>query len=361
VALEVASATAPNVNISAGRSDYSCDDNSASDNTALGIDGIDYPPSGGNFDPPLFDSTAVGIDVPIDDTWETGGDKPIGPEVLEPIGVGSGAPGPNGLWANIPDPFEEELGSDIITGATGPSAIPQPSDVLSVSEANLGCPGQVCWYKINKTTLVETLISCQNEPIGGAWDLLITTSDIDFFIKAVGRCGDPSTASGFGVPRTVGVVGPVEELECFTSVTVNYDELGVTVLGGCQPYPLDGTSTTKSRSLVSPLSLYKFYTDVSFTVISPGCGGPAFPTYAQVTGCDWITFGGTFSSATTTVPNGTSDTLAFAFVISRTTGSFVKGQKVAFLIDSGVTGAVGAATDQFIINSVTYNNTVSCI
>jgi len=362
VALEVASATAPNVNISAGRSDYSCDDNSASDNTALGIDGIDYPPSGGNFDPPLFDWTAVGIDVPTDDTWATGGDPPIGPNVSLPSGSPSGGPAPNGGWNNPSDPLEQPLGTDIITGATGPGGIPQPSDVLSVSETNVGCPGQVCWFKINKNTLVETLISCQNEPIGGAWNLSITTSEIDFFIKAVGRCKDPSTASGFGVPRTLGVVGPVEEFECFTSVTVNYTEENV-VSGeaGCSgTCALTGTTTTKSRAFSSPVTLIKGYEDVSYGKISTTCGGSA-QTWAELTGCDWIFgVGNPFPAASVTRTNGVTDTLILAWTVSKTSGQYIAGQKVAYVFHTGTNGATGCTADQYVINSVTYNNTVSC-
>lgn len=213
VALEVAAATAPGVVISAGRSDYSCDDNSASDNTSLGGGGIDYPASGGNFDPPTLAETTVGLDVPTDDTWASGGYSPIGPDVSQPAGEPSGGPSPIGSWDNPADPLEESLdetGPGVITGPTGSGGVPLVGDTLSVSAADLGCDGQVCWSKIDKDTGEEFDISCQDEAIAGAYTLSITSSEIDYFINAVGRCKDPATASGYGEPKTLGITAAVQ-------------------------------------------------------------------------------------------------------------------------------------------------------
>jgi hypothetical protein len=212
VALEVAAATAPGVSISAGRSDYSCDDNSSSDNTGLGGAGINYPASGGNFDPPTEAETTVDLTAPTDDTWASGGYPPIGPDVSQPAGEPTGGQTPVGGWDNPADPLEEdtdETGVGVITGGTGTGGAPIAGDTLSVSESDLGCAGQVCWSKINKDTGVETDISCQDEPIASAWSLSITTDEIDHYIIAVGRCKDPSTASGYGEPRTLGTTLPV--------------------------------------------------------------------------------------------------------------------------------------------------------
>jgi len=151
--------------------------------------------------------------VPTDDTWASGGYSPIGPDVSQPAGEPSGGPSPIGSWDNPADPLEESLDEDgpgVITGGTGTGGIPITGDTLSVSEADLGCDGQVCWSKINKDTGEETDISCQDEAISGAYTLSITTSEIDHFIVAVGRCKDPSTASGYGEPRTLGTTAAVE-------------------------------------------------------------------------------------------------------------------------------------------------------
>jgi hypothetical protein len=209
VALEVAAATAPGVTIAAGRSDYSCDDNSSSDNTPVGGGGIDYPA----FDdtPDIGDAT-VDLPAPTEPTWPEGGSPPIGPDVTQPPGESSGGPTPIGGWDNPADPYEESLDQDgvgYITGGTGTGGAPQSGDTLSVSESNLGCAGQVCWSKINKDTGVETDISCQDEPISGSWDLSITTDEIDHYIVATGRCKDPSTASGWGAPQSLGQTAAV--------------------------------------------------------------------------------------------------------------------------------------------------------
>jgi hypothetical protein len=209
VAREVAAATAPGFTISAGRSDYSCDENSSSDNTGLGGSGIDYPASGGNFDPPTEAETTVGLPAPTDDEWATGGYPPIGPDVSQPAGEPTGGQTPIGGWDNPADPLEDDSPLNVITGASGPSGAPLVGDTLSVSESNLGCAGQVCWFKINKDTGEEFDISCQDEPIAGTYTLSITTSEINYFIVAVGRCKDPATSDGFGSPRVLGETKPV--------------------------------------------------------------------------------------------------------------------------------------------------------
>jgi hypothetical protein len=269
VALEVAAATAPGVVISAGRSDYSCDDNSASDNTSLGGGGIDYPASGGNFDPPTLAETTVGLDVPTDDTWASGGYSPIGPDVSQPAGEPSGGPTPIGSWDNPADPLEESLdeaGAGVITGGTGTGGVPLVGDTLSVSAADLGCDGQVCWSRIDKTTGEETAISCQNQPIAGAYTLSITSSELDYFIVAVGRCKDPSTPDGFGEPRTLGTTAAVE-VNCTQQTcpgnsftfTIYYDLQGKSFLGSCIGGTKDGNSktgiSTVTKSLLNTCNL----------------------------------------------------------------------------------------------------------
>lgn len=222
VALDVAAATAAGFSLSVGRSDYTCDENSASDETGLGTDGIDYPPSGGSggggFDPPTPGETIIEMNEPAEPTWPTGGSPPIGPDVtVPPVPVGQTQP--IGSLDNPADPLEESLdedGTGDISGGSGTNNAPLVGDTLSVSESDLGCDGQVVWSRVNKTTGEETIISTQNQAISGNYSLSITTSDIDHFIKAIGRCKDPSTPSGYGEPRTLGTTGDFCTLPVFT-------------------------------------------------------------------------------------------------------------------------------------------------
>jgi len=228
VALEVAAATAPNVSISAGRSDYSCDDNSSSDTTSLSGGGIDYqdlvdgtgPAAGGDFDPPLDTETNalgasgnIGLDVPTDDTWAGGGYSPIGPAVSQPAGEPSGGPSPIGSWDNPADPLEESLdqpGIGFITGATGPDGAPQTGDTLEIDEADLGCAGQVCWQLVYNSGGILN-IYCQDEAVAGKYALGVDDPSEypSYYIVAVGRCKDSSTSSGYGEPRTLGTTATV--------------------------------------------------------------------------------------------------------------------------------------------------------
>jgi len=209
VALEVAAATAPGVAIASGRSDYSCDDNSATLGIDVGIDGIDFPAFD---DTPGLDDTTVDFDAPIDDEWATGGHSPVGPDVSPPAGEPSGGQTPIGSWDNPADPLESTLdqsGVGYITGGTGTGGVPKAGDTLSVADTDFTCAGQVCWSKINKDTGVETDISCQDQLISGAWSLSITTDEIDYYIVAVGRCKDPSTPDGWGPPQSLGQTAAV--------------------------------------------------------------------------------------------------------------------------------------------------------
>jgi hypothetical protein len=150
VALEVAAATAPGVVIASGRSDYSCDDNSATPGTDVGSGGIDYPAFD---DTPDLDDTSVDFPVPGDidaavgDTnWPSGGSSPIGPAVSQPAGEPSGGTTPIGGWDNPADPLEESLdkaGVGVITGATGPGGAPLVGDTLAVNAEDLACSGPV--------------------------------------------------------------------------------------------------------------------------------------------------------------------------------------------------------------------------
>lgn len=275
VALEVAAATAPGVTIAAGRSDYSCDDNSSSDNTALDSGGIDYPAFD---DTPALADTSVDLTAPTETTWPEGGSPPIGPDATQPAGEASGGQTPVGGWSNPADPLEEDLPGGTITGATGTAGAPLPGDTLSVQEADLGCAGQVCWSKIDKDTGEEFDISCQDAAIAGAYTLSITSADIDYFIVATGRCKDPSTPDGWGAPFTIDQTPAVENCANNTcpgnsfTITITYNLQGKSFLGNCS------NGTQNGRSLVGSTNVVKLLANTCNIrwVISPAssdCGG----------------------------------------------------------------------------------------
>ena len=209
VALEVAAATAPGFTISAGRSDYSCDDNSSSDNTPLVNAGINYPASGGSFDPPTEAETTVNLPSPTESTWPTGGYPPTGPDVSQPSGEPSGGQTPVGGWDNPADPLESSIAYDVLAGYN-PATGPNTDDTLTVADGDLPCPnGKICWYRINKTTGDETLLGCQTEPASGTYSWAITTDDIGYWVAARGFCEDPGTDTGYGPVFDLGEAGPV--------------------------------------------------------------------------------------------------------------------------------------------------------
>jgi hypothetical protein len=290
VALEVAAATAPGITIAAGRSDYSCDDNSSSDNTPVGGGGIDYPA----FDdtPDIGDAT-VDLPAPTESTWPEGGSPPIGPDVTQPPGESSGGQTPIGGWDNPADPLEKPIPKQPIDGATGPDDVPIVDDILSVPQVNFACAGQVCWSKINKNTGVETNIACQDQPIAGSWDLLLTTNEIDHYIVATGRCKDPSTPDGWGPPQTLGQTPAVIATagtwgysgvmtDGYTSATTNVSETFTLSAG---QYLTVAADTISDVIIGNPIegSASKFNANATITRTSVPCsgGGSGFYIYRK--------------------------------------------------------------------------------
>ena len=207
VSLEVNAATAVGADIEIGRSDYTCDENPSTDagggSTALGSGGLDYSQlqASAGFEPPDLNDLQIDLSEPSEESWPEGGSSPIGPDFASPGG------------ANPLDPLEEldETGIGDITGATGPDGAPQVGDTLAVSESDLGCVGEVTWYRVDKNTGERTVTSRQTQPISGSYFLSITSSELDYYIQAEGRCADPSTSSGYGSPRILGRTDPVVE------------------------------------------------------------------------------------------------------------------------------------------------------
>jgi hypothetical protein len=360
VALEVAAATAPGITIAAGRSDYSCDDNSSSDNTPVGGGGIDYPA----FDdtPDIGDAT-VDLPAPTEPTWPEGGSPPIGPDVTQPPGESSGGQTPIGGWDNPADPLEEDLPSATIIGASGTSGMPFPYDTLSVQEADLGCAGQVCWSKINKDTGEEFDISCQDEAIDGAYTLSITTAEIGYFIVATARCKDPSTPSGWGAPNTLGQTPAVTQPECTTSISASITYRTI-AYAGCDVESnvctVTGSPVAGSNSVTSLPRVYKSYKVARWSAISPDCGGAAIGTWKQEIGVDWLRLGNTTFDGDTTTAYPTTDSIILILTISRTSGQYTAGEKYGWVVANGTFGAVGCTAPSLTLEGVTYLNTVSC-
>ena len=325
VALEVAAATAPGFTISAGRSDYSCDENSSSDNTGLGGGGIDYPASGGNFDPPTEAETTVGLPAPTDDEWATGGYPPIGPDVSQPAGEPTGGQTPIGGWDNPADPLEQdtnETGVGLITGGTGINETPLVGDTLRVpyGEGYFDCIGEVCWYKEDKDTGEQFEMVCQEEPINNDYYVDITTDEIGYYIRAVGRCKDPATSDGYGAPRILGtteaVTAPINPDDYAAwRMTVNFGS-GVSRFGG---------STTPLSLGSSNLSAFKpitFYGSPGATPYAPA-GFSLWLTNASVTAAS-ISAGADYNVYTIgyrDVAAGTNFSLEPLYVRDNTTAS----------------------------------------
>ena len=171
VARIVDAAAGAGASLDIGRSDFTCDENDSDDDTALANQGVDAP----SFDSPSLASTTAELDV-------------LDIEDIQPIEAED----------NPDDDLEETQDLDLISGTY------DPGDALDISTDDFSCDGQVQWFRIDKDTGEKTLIKTVTEPIDGNYSLSITTADIDHYIRAEGRCKDPSTASGFGAPRLLG-------------------------------------------------------------------------------------------------------------------------------------------------------------
>ena len=363
VALEVAAATAPGVAIASGRSDYSCDDNSATPGTDVGSGGIDFPAFD---DTPDLSNTAVNFDVPTDDQWASGGYSPIGDSCSPPANQTSGGPIPLGGLCNPADPLEQSLdqsGGGYITGDTGAEGAPHAGDTLSVADTDFTCAGQVCWSKINKDTGVETDISCQDEPIDGEWSLEITADEIDHYIVATGRCKDPSTASGWGPPQKLGQTAATLPYQCTTQFTATFKLMGV-VDPTCEAESTiceyDGTFYGHTTAVYNiQATVYKNGVGVRWSAASPFCGFPPIGTWKEEIGVDWIQIGNGVFNASIYGAYACTDSLIYVFAISKTEGIFTAGQTIGVVIAFGWLGAVGCTVPQILISDFRYTNTVS--
>lgn len=211
VAREVARATGPGVTIAVGRSDYTCDENADDDDTALANQGIDYTAGSAPFDAPEIEDVTLEIAASTDpnDTVNNPLARDVqgdleGQEAVRGTSFSSRfVDAPN----NPTDPLEEDLEPlDVINEDPDPivSGEISPGDTISISNGDFTCDGEVEWFRVHKDTGEITSISKQNAAVDNSYSLTITTSDIDHYIEATGRCKDPSTASGYGAPRYLG-------------------------------------------------------------------------------------------------------------------------------------------------------------
>ena len=266
VALDVAAATAVGATISAGKGSFDCDDNSATDNTDLGNDGLDYGAGGGGIDPPSLDDTSIDLSQPDSTDWTEGGTSPIGPSVTVP----DGSIQPIGSLDNPVDPLEQPVdkeGIGDITGGTGTNNAPLVTDTLNVPSSSLPCDGVVVWSKVNKNTGEETVLKTLTQPINGNYSLSITTNEIDHYIKAVGKCKDPSTASGYNQPQVLGQTPDAVELPALigeyvwhiqdTGTPPQIHTINSCIMPELDPVPKSFTPTNGQRS-----SAYMYVTKV---------------------------------------------------------------------------------------------------
>jgi hypothetical protein len=351
--------------IASGRSDYSCDDNSATPGTDVGSGGIDFPAFD---DTPDLSDTAVNFDVPTDDQWAISGYSPIGGSCSPPANQPSGGPIPLGGLCNPADPLEQSRdqgGSGYITGGTGPDDAPKVGDMLSISDTDFTCAGgQVCWSKIRKDTGEETDISCQDEPIDGAYSLSLTTDEIDHYITAVGRCKDPSTPDGWGPPQKLGQTAATLPIQCTTQFTATFKLRGV-VNPTCAVESIiceyDGTFYNHTTAVYNiRATVYKNGVPVHWSALSPYCGFAPIGTWKEEIGVDWIQIGNSVYNASTYGAYACTDSLIYIFTISKTQEVFTAGQTIGVAIAFGTLGAVGCTVPQVIIEDFRYTNTVSC-
>lgn len=191
VGLAVDAAVGPGYELPTGRLDFSCDIEGRDEDTTPLTDSGGTP--GG-----LPTEADLEYEVPIDE--ESPPDNPIG---------------------NPTDPLEEEqpAGTGDITGLSDP-----PVEGETANAAPPCANGRVTWYKVSRdiaasaaeaqATSVSQREFIKEEALGGGWEagssLVLTASDIDYWIIAEASCPDPGSPDGFGDRFPVGVTNLVE-------------------------------------------------------------------------------------------------------------------------------------------------------
>jgi|TARA_R100000482_G_scaffold49607_2_gene17612 hypothetical protein len=172
IAREVAAAVGAGNTINTGRSAFDGDENSSSDDTAIGTDSG----GGGSNQPPEAD-TELDLDIP----QNTDLDDPFDIDVPFPDP-------PN----NPADPLEAEVPVPPIEGFTD---TPTAGDTLTFTPS---CPGAFTeWYKVNINTGVRTKIG---SGVGATLAVTEALQQEGVRVIGVGRCPDPSSPDGYGQP-----------------------------------------------------------------------------------------------------------------------------------------------------------------
>jgi len=107
-------------------------------------------------------------------------------------------------------------------------------------------------------------------------------------------------------------------------------------------------------------TVYKNGVRRQWSALSPLCGYAPIGTWKEEIGVDWIQFGNSVYDASTLGAYACTDSLIFAFTISKTEGIFTAGQTIAVAVAFGTLGAVGCTVGQMVISNFRYTNTVSC-
>ena len=194
VAKEVAAATGPTGLISIGQGTFSCNVNSATDNTVIG--GTTSPS-------PNLPSFDVGL--PLPSSSQSPNFDPNVPQWQNP----TFDPSPPFNPSNPSDPLEESLdgntpGNPVIGGYTG---TPTAGDTLTYSP---GCPGAfIEWYKVNINTNVSTKIG---SGIGATLAVTAALQEEGVRVVGIGRCPDPSSPDGYGPPIESDTVDIFDEI-----------------------------------------------------------------------------------------------------------------------------------------------------
>ena len=188
VGLAVDAAVGPGYELPTGRLDFNCD-----------IEGRDE------------DTT------PLTDSGETPGDTPTEADLEYEVPIGEESP-PDNTINNPTDPFNEEIPGNI-TGLSDPPLEGETANVVPPCAS-----GRVTWYRVSRdiaasaTEAQATSVSqrefIKEEALGGGWEagssLVLTSSDIDYWIVAEASCPDPGSPDGFGDRFPVGVTNLVE-------------------------------------------------------------------------------------------------------------------------------------------------------
>jgi hypothetical protein len=195
VARQVDAAVGAGNVIDVGRSTFDGDENSSTATTTVGT------ASGGGGTAPSSGDTGVQIPPPL----EADGSTPS-----------ADAPFPGGLDETVDsgletDPLDESLDGSASSNnpqVTGYTGTPTAGDTLSYSP---GCTGAfIEWFKININTGVRTKIG---SGISATLAVTAALQQEGVRVVGVGRCPDPSSPDGYGVPVESDVVDIFDEIQ----------------------------------------------------------------------------------------------------------------------------------------------------